>query len=275
MTTDIGLPLDRGLGDGDRQQILDVVAALEDALGSALLGAYLHGSAVLGGLRERSDIDVLAVSARETTRTEIDRLLTQLFALSGPDPTTAPPRPLEVTIVVGSEMRPWRYPPRRDFQYGEWLRERFERRDPVLWQSATDPDLAILVTMVLLNGVELAGPSASELFDPVPRADFVDALLSGVPGLIADIHSDTRNVVLTLARIWHGVVAGGVLAKDEAAEWALPRLPPEHRSVLARARDIYVGTEPEDWEDLQETVPAFAEAIVAEIRSARPEAAWL
>jgi Aminoglycoside adenylyltransferase, C-terminal domain len=184
-----------------------------------------------------------------------DRLLTQLFALSRPYPTAAPPRPLEVTIVVASDMRPWRYPPRRDFQYGEWLRERFERGDPVLWQSAMDPDLAILVTMVLLRGVELAGPSASELFDPVPPGDFVDALLSGVPGLIADIHSDTRNVVLTLTRIWHSVVAGGVLTKDAAAEWALPRLPPEHRSVLARAHDIYVGIEPENWDDLQEAIP--------------------
>ena len=275
MTTEIELPLDRGFGDSDRQQISDVVAALEDALGSALLGAYLHGSAVLGGLREQSDIDVLAVSARETTRNEKDRLLTQLLALSGPDPTAAPPRPLEVTIVVGSEIRPWRYPPRRDFQYGEWLRKRFDRRDPVLWQSASDPALAILVTMVRLNGVELGGSSASELFDPVPRPDFVDAMLSGVPGLIADIHSDTRNVVLTLARIWHSAEAGGVLAKDEAAEWALPRVAPEHRSVLARAHDIYVGIEPEDWEDLQEAIPAFAEAIVAEIRSAHPESVSL
>lgn len=79
----------------------------------------------------------------------------------------APPRPLEVTIV-SSEMRQWRYPPRRDFQYGEWLRERFERRDPLLWQSAPDPGLAILVTIVLLGNVALVGPPASELFDPVP-----------------------------------------------------------------------------------------------------------
>ncbi len=120
--------------------------------------------------------------------------------------------------------------------------------------------------MALLGDVALAGPPASEVFDAVPRADFVDALLAGIPGLVADLHSDTRNVVLTLARIWNGVVTGGVLAKDAAAEWALPRLPAEHRAVLARARDIYLGIEEENWEDLQETVPTFAQAIVAEIR---------
>jgi hypothetical protein len=82
-------------------------------------------------------------------------------------------------------------------------------------------------------------------------------------------------VVLTLARIWHSVVTGGVFAKDAAAEWALPRLPAEHRVVLARARDIYLGIDQENWEDLQEAILTFADAIVAEIRSARSEAASL
>jgi hypothetical protein len=218
---------------------------------------------------------VLAVSGREITRNEKDRLLTHLFVLSGPYPTAGQSRPLEVTIVVSSEMRPWRYPPRREFQYGEWWRERFERRDPLLWQPVTDPDLAILVTMVLLGDVTLAGPTASELLDPVPRADFVDAVLSELPGLMADIpHSDTRNVVLTLARIWYSMVAGGVVAKDAAAEWALTQLP-EHRAVLARARDIYLGVDQENWEDLQDAIRPFADAIVAEIGSARSESASL
>lgn len=32
-------------------------------------------------------------------------------------------RPLEVTIVVRDEVVPWRYPPRRELQFGEWLRQ--------------------------------------------------------------------------------------------------------------------------------------------------------
>ena len=254
------------LGQSDRRQIEDVLGALRDVLGPALIGAYLHGSAVLGGLHAHSDIDVLAVAARKSTRSQKEQLISRLLVVSGRDPATASLRPIELTVVIASEVRPWRYPPRRDLQFGEWLREGFVRRDPRLWRPATDPDLAILVTMVLLGEVVLAGPPASEVFDPVPRADFVDALLAGIPGLIADLHSDTRNVVLTLARNWNGVVTGGVLSKDAAAEWALPRLPAEHRAVLTRARDIYLGIEEEHWEDLQETVPMFANAIVAEIR---------
>jgi streptomycin 3"-adenylyltransferase len=74
--------------------------------------------------------------------------------------------------------------------------------------------------------------------------------------------------VLTLARVWNTVVSGQVVAKDVAAEWALPLLPPEHRPVLARARDIYVGTHQEEWDDLLDALSRFAETIAVEIRRA-------
>ncbi|MCI0582291.1 MAG: nucleotidyltransferase domain-containing protein, partial [Chloroflexi bacterium] len=37
---------------------------LREVIGDAVLGVYLHGSAVMGGLRPTSDVDVLAVTAR-------------------------------------------------------------------------------------------------------------------------------------------------------------------------------------------------------------------
>jgi predicted nucleotidyltransferase len=56
---------------------------LADALNDVLVGAYLHGSAVLGGLRAESDLDVLAVSARATTTEEKRRILSRLLKISG------------------------------------------------------------------------------------------------------------------------------------------------------------------------------------------------
>ena len=53
-----------------REQLGAVIALCRDVLGPDLAGAYLHGSAVLGGLRRRSDLDVLAVSTRRTTLEE-------------------------------------------------------------------------------------------------------------------------------------------------------------------------------------------------------------
>jgi predicted nucleotidyltransferase len=257
-----------GLAESDRRQIEEVVAVLRGSLGNVLVGAYLHGSAVLGGLRPDSDVDVLAVSARETTRAQKQRILSGLLAASGNSSRADARRPIELTIVGASEVRPWRYPPRRDFQFGEWLRERFERGDPHLFRPMIDPDVAILLTMVRLADVTLVGSAPRATLDEVPRRDFNDALVAGVPGLIDEIDSDTRNVVLTLGRIWNGIATGGILSKDAAAEWALERLPPEHRPVMTRAREGYLlGNE--SWEDLRDRLASFSDAIVAEIGEAR------
>jgi predicted nucleotidyltransferase len=263
-------PYQRGLTASDREQIAQVVAALQDVLGDDLIGAYLHGSAVLGGFRARSDIDVLAVSARRMNLHQKERLVARLLDMSGPDPAAAPPRPIELTIVVGSEIRPWRYPPTMDFQYGEWWRERFEGGEVEPWPSRTNPDVAVLVTMTILGDATVAGPPPVSVFDPVPRADFTEALVAGIWGLLEDVETDTTNVVLTLARIWNGVVSATVQSKDSAAEWALPRLDPEHRAVLAHARDRYLGVTDEGWNELRDQIRPFADKVIGEIESARP-----
>jgi predicted nucleotidyltransferase len=261
------------LAESDRRQVADVVDCLRAVLGEALVGAYLHGSAVLGGLRPGSDLDVLGVSARPTSDAEKDGLVDRLLVISGTGPAERQPRPVELTLVVASEVHPWRYPPRRDFQFGEWWRDRFERHDPELWRSMEDPDLATLVSMTLLADTPLMGPSPSEVFDPVPRTDFMDAVLAGLPGLMQNPDDqDTRNVVLTLARVWYSVATGEIRSKDEAADWALMRLAPEHRAVLERARDLYLGIGKEDWEHLEQAIPSFKSAIQAHIRSAAESA---
>jgi streptomycin 3"-adenylyltransferase len=87
--------------------------------------------------------------------------------------------------------------------------------------------------------------------------------------MLDDVGKDTRNLVLTLARIWSSLVTHEIQPKDAAADWALPRLPPEHRAVLARARDIYLGTQDERWEDVRDRIRPFADAILEEIEAAR------
>jgi predicted nucleotidyltransferase len=249
---------------GDSHEQLDqVIAVVRDVLGPDLVGAYLFGSAVLGGLRPRSDLDVLAVTRRPTAREEKQRLVDRLLVVSGNPP--GPPRPVEVTLVVESEIRPWRYPPRFDFQYGEWLRREFESGDVEPWPTTTNPDLASLITMVLLANRPLLGPPPAEVFDPVPRGDRVRAMVGDIDMLLGDLDSDTRNVILTLARIWSTVATDVIRSKDDAATWALARLPEEHRTVLARARAVYLGDEDERWDDLEPRVRPHVDYVVAEI----------
>jgi len=252
----------------DQEQLDRVLGLVRAVLGPDAVGAYLFGSAVLGGLRPESDLDVLVVSRRSTTREEKQRLADRLLAVSGRDTPQGRWRRVELTIVVESEIRPWRYPPRFDFQYGDWLRNEFQSGNVEPWPTTTNPDLASLITMVLLANTAVLGPPPAEIFDPVPRDDLISAIVGDVDALLADLESDTRNVVLTLARIWSTVVTGTFRSKDAAAEWALARLPREHRAVLARARAIYLGDEEERWIDIEERVRPHADYVVAEINPA-------
>jgi predicted nucleotidyltransferase len=249
----------------DRTQIDQVIAVVRSILGDAAISAYLYGSAVHGGLRPESDIDVLVVIRQPTTSVEKRKIIDGLLPISGRHATRAPARSIELTIVVGSEVRPWRYPPLLDLQYGDWLRQEFERGDLPPWPMP-NPDLAVLLTIVRRSGRAVFGPPPVEVLDPVPRADLDRAMLDGIPDLLADLDSDTRNVILTLARIWATVATGDILPKDVAAVWVAARLPAQHRAVLARARAIYIGEEPEGWDDLQALVRPHAEYVVRQIQ---------
>ncbi len=231
-----------------------------------LLAVYLYGSAVSGGLRPDSDLDLLAVIARRLRDPDKRALVDGLVPISWRQTRPRGWRPLELTLVVLDEVRPWRYPPRFDFQYGEWLREALAAGDLAPWPES-NPDLAIQLTMVRSSGRSLRGPAPSELLDPVPRADLVEAMLDELPTLLGDLESDTRNVLLTLARMWATTATGDVLPKDAAAEWALARLPAAYRSVLDRARRGYLGEIDDAWNDSHE-LRSLAENMTAEIRRA-------
>jgi predicted nucleotidyltransferase len=107
---------------GQLQSIMQLVSCV---FGGDVLGGYLHGSAVLGGLRPTSDLDVLIVLKRPTTATQRRTLVEGLLEVSA-GARHGPARPVELTVVVESDVKPWRYPPRQEFLYGEWLRAAFE-----------------------------------------------------------------------------------------------------------------------------------------------------
>jgi predicted nucleotidyltransferase len=253
------------LPPADRQQLDRVVAAVREVLGRDAAGAYLFGSAVLGGLQTGSDLDVLAVSRRSTTRAQKQGLVGRLLPISGRRTPDGRWRRVELTVVVESEIKPWRYPPRFDFQYGDWLRAEFERGELTPWTTTRSPDLAVLTTMALAADTPLLGPPPADVFDPVPHEDLLRAVVDGIEPLLGDLDSDTRNVILTLARMWSTVATGAVRSKDAAARWALDRLPPEHRAVLARARAIHLGEEGERWDDLEPQVEPHVDRVVGEI----------
>lgn len=234
---------------------------LHRTLGTTILGVCLHGSATLGGLRPHSDIDVLVVVREPMSHPQRRALVGELLKASGTP--VGGNRPVELIVVVQDDIRPWRYPPTCDFLYGEWLRGDYERgflpaREPM-------PDLAPLLTMALNGDAPLYGSPPADLLDPVPHHDLRRAVVAGVPQLVAELDTDTRNVLLTLARVWTTLATGAIRSKDAAADWALPRLPAQHRPVLAHARAVYLGERTEDWTGLRRGIRPCADFLVRAI----------
>lgn len=219
-------------------QALDVIQC---HLASGLLAVHLYGSALDGGLKPYSDIDLLVTVATKPDETTRQALLLDLLKISAPPGQHKDLRALEVTVVVRNDIVPWRYPARRELQFGEWLRK--DILEGIVEPAVIDADLAILLTQARQHSIALTGSPAEEFFDPVPERDIFKVLGESLKrwNTPADWAGDERNVVLTLARVWYSAATGKIVPKDAAADWVLERLPEEHQSALAEARQAYLG----------------------------------
>lgn len=252
------------------EQIVEVTDLIKEVFGEDALGLYLYGSILLGGLQKYSDIDLLAITQQPTTSEQRQKLIKSLLAISATYPPTGERRSIELTVVVQSELKPWSYPPHMDFQYGDWMREDFEGGKIDLSGNTANADIAIIATQVLLAGESLIGPSASALIDNVPYKDFMAATASEIQDLLPELKDDTRNVLLTLARIWHTLDTDAISSKQVVARWALTKLPQEYQPVFEHALAVCLGDIEENWDGLPgELIQSCAKYLVDKIEAAK------
>lgn len=249
-----------------QKQINQCLDLIKDVFKNDLLGVYLYGSSIVGGLQKYSDIDLLVVSARASSHDEKTELVKKLLIISGIY-MQGENLPVEMTIVEKSQVSPWHYPPMFDFQYGEWLRKKFEAGNIEPWSTKEMPDLAILITQVLLASQTLFGANPQQILCEIPYKDYMLATLDALPSLMTDLDSDTRNVLLTLSRIWSTVETDTIRSKPAAASWAIERLPQEYLQVMKRAKAICQGEEKEYWDDIRALIKPSADFIANQINS--------
>lgn len=238
-------------------QLSRACAILDRHLGGTIIAIHLFGSAVDGGLKPFSDLDLLVTVTEPPTEATRRALMVELLSASAPPRSDPHLRALEVTVIVHSEVAPWRYPPRRELQFGEWLRDALQAgsfEPPML-----DHDLAILLTKARRHSVNLRGPIAMDLFQPVPQSDLVRSLQDTIAQWNGpeDWAGDERNIVLTLARIWYSATTHEIASKDAAGSWLLEQLQGTHRAVLSNALAAYRGTAKDDLASRQAEVAAF------------------
>ena len=109
-----------------------------------------------------------------------------------------------------------------------------------VWPSdRPDRDLPVHRTAVAAAGVALHGPPPAEVVEPPPWEEFLAVLMEDMDkaldaGLAA---ADPTKAVLTVCRGLATLISppGTLFGKEEAGEWALERLPAEHRPLVAAA----------------------------------------
>lgn len=246
-------------------QIADARRLIERHLGPDVIAIHLFGSAVDGGLQAYSDIDLLVTVTQPPDEAALRALATEFLTVSAPPGQSQNLRALEVTVLALEHIVPWRHPARRELQFGEWLRA--DLTEGVVEPPMADHDLAIVLTKVRGHSIPVVGPRADQLFDAVPRHDLTRALLDTVAqwNQAEDWAGDERNIILALARIWYTAVTGDIASKDLAATWLLERIEPPYRTVLGKARAIYLGQEEDN---LARQHPAEIEAFIVHARRA-------
>lgn len=208
-------------------------AAIERHPDATPAAIHLFRSALDGGLKSRSDIDLLVTVAARPDEAVRHALMHDLLAVSAPPHGAGGLRALEITVVAHGDVMPWRHPARRELQFGEWLRRDLEAG--IVEPPLVDHDLAILLRKTRQHSVAL--------FEPVPARDFVAARLDTVARWNAepDWRGGECNVVLALARIGYSAATGTIAPRGVAAARVLACLPHAYRPVVAAARGACLG----------------------------------
>src|SRR5690606_29525486 len=144
------------------------LALLQQQLGNALVAVYLHGSAVAGGLRPDSDVDLLVVVDSQLPPSRSARHVAELMKISKHPREGSATRPLEVIIVQRANLSASIYPARSEFLYGEWLRDAFEAGEVPAPES--NPDLTLVPAPARQRAPALTGPAAHTAPPALPPA---------------------------------------------------------------------------------------------------------
>lgn len=89
-----------------------------------------------------------------------------------------------------------------------------------------------------------------EIIPPISFSEIRRAIRETLPNLLASSKGDERNVLLTFSRMW----TRELTSKDVAALWAESRVPEPFATLLAKARNAYLGNVVDDLTNVEPEV---------------------
>jgi aminoglycoside 9-adenylyltransferase len=206
-----------------------------------LTGVYLYGALATGCYHPRHNHIDLIVVVREdvTTKTLWDfiRLLVRV---------SAKPYTYSVSLIKESTLFPWRHPLPLIFHYDEHLRVHYEQMlldltfEPISFEKAK-MILTLKIGMIQRWGICLIGQELEYTFPPIPRNDFLKAMMWDVEMAYENMVYDPVYAVLALSRAYFFLLTGQIVCRDVAAELILPELNQDIRVVVYAIIMYYRG----------------------------------
>jgi Aminoglycoside adenylyltransferase, C-terminal domain len=235
-----------------------LTAGLAGLLGSNLAGAYLHGSAVLGGwTASRSDTDVLFVVADRLGDDQIQAAGTALLEAA---PLAPGRRGLECSVVTASAAAmpgpPWPFL----LHVGE------REGEPELITGVGhpgDPDLLMHYTVIRAAGAAVAGPPPRALIGTVPRTQILNYLAGELGWGLA--YGPESYGVLNACRALVYLRSGEIVSKVAGGRAALgKRWGPDE--LISGALDQQIGQDAERPPSLEAV--SFVSKVAAKLSAA-------
>ena len=229
------------------KQIDNVLIELKRLFSKDLLGVYLYGSYVKGGLKKDSDVDVLVIINRYMTKEEKRIWISKIMPISKEIGEDTSLKYIELTVLNYHENENWSYPPIEEFIYGEWLREDY--LNYFIPEKNNNIDLTILLYQAKLSSISIYGENnINNLIPDVPFIDLQKAIKESSKELIKDFYGDETNVILTLCRMIVTYETGKFYSKDLAGSMIIENLSIEENNLISLAISSYKNGNSVDWE---------------------------
>ena len=203
-----------------------------------LVGVYLHGSAVMGCFNpEKSDIDLIVVVRRPMSDPVKRAFLEMVVDLNAQGPVKG----IEMSVVLRDVCKPFVYPTPYElhFSAGHLAAYREDPKGYIRRMQGNDKDLAAHFTILQKRGRCLYGEPIEDVFEEVPRRDYLDAIWYDVENAPEEIAAYPMYLTLNLARVLAYGSEGLILSKKEGGAWALENLPPEYHPLIRDALREY------------------------------------
>ncbi len=214
------------------------VAQSGEILKDALIGIYLHGSAVMGCFHEKtSDIDFIVVVNASIPDEIKRRYMDMVVELNA----HAPKKGIELSVVREEVCKPFIYPTPFELHFSiahlQWYRT--DPDDYIRKMNGLDKDLAAHFTIIYHRGKCLWGKQITDVFEEIDQKFYFDSMWSDIENAETDILANPAYIILNLCRVLAYAKDGLILSKQEGGDWGLGNVPEKYHDLILQALAEY------------------------------------